>query len=79
MRKKTHKYKCSEKTLTVQVQERFFFFFLNVCVIIIMPLASHGTDEKQVEIRNIIATFWKKKIDEMAGRSAGRAPFQSKI
>ena len=56
-----------------------FFFFLNVCVIIIMPLASHGTDEKQVEIRNIIATFWKKKIDEMAGRSAGRAPFQSKI
>ena len=46
--------------------------FLNVCVIIIILLASQGRDEKQVEIGNIIATLWKKKIDEMAGRLAGR-------
>lgn len=36
-------------------------------------MASHGRDEKQVEIGNIVTnTLWKKKIDEMAGRLAGR-------
>lgn len=54
--------------MTVQVQERFVVFFLNVCLIIIILLASHGTDKKQVKLGISLLLFGKKKIDEMAGR-----------